>query len=179
MKSRLATFLTTFGLICLILTAFLFWQRITPRRLSFNLKTLPSTEKTFGALEPKTLVIKDLGIELPILPAWVKEGKWEASTKGVSYLSTSPVPGEAGNSILYGHNWSNLLGNLVNIKPGQGIDILFNDGSVKKFVVKITQTVTPEQTGILDPSDDKIITLYTCTGWFDQKRWVVKARLLE
>lgn len=175
MKSRLANLLTTFGLICLVLAAFLCWRRTTPRRLSFNLKTSPPTEKNISPLEPKTLIIKDLGIKLPISPSQVKKGKWEASTKGVSYLSTSPIPGEVGNSILYGHDWPNLLGNLVKIKPGQEVEILFNDGSTEKFTVKITQTVTPEQTNILAPSNDQRITLYTCIGFLDRKRFAVTA----
>ena len=178
MKSRLATLLTAFGLVCLILATFLLWQRTTPRRLSFNIKNSSQSEKNIRALEPKTLVIRDLGIKLPISPARVEKGKWEASTKGVSYLSTSPIPGEMGNSVLYGHNWSNLLGSLVLIKPGQEIEVLFDDGSASKFVVKMTQTVTPEQTGILDPSDDQRITLYTCAGFLDRKRFVVTAILL-
>lgn len=178
MKSHLATFLTAFGLVCLILAAFFFWQRTTPRRLSFKVENRSQNEANLGALEPKTLMIKDLGISLPITPAQVEKGKWEASTKGVSYLSTSPIPGETGNSVLYGHNWSNVLGNLVKIKPGQEVAILFNDGSVKNFMVKMTQTVTPEQTNILDPSDDQRVTLYTCVGFLDRKRFVVTAVLL-
>lgn len=177
MKPRLAAFLTVFGLVCLVLTAFLFWQRTTPRRLSFNLKTPPPTEKAAHTLEPKTLVIRDLGLELPIFPARVEGRKWKASTKGVSFLSTSPIPGKKGNSVLYGHNWPNLLGNLVKIKPGQEMEVWFNDNSIEKFVVKTTQIVTPEQTSILDPSDDKRITLYTCTGFLDRKRFVATATL--
>jgi LPXTG-site transpeptidase (sortase) family protein len=159
-----------------MIASFLFWQRTTPRRLSFNLvEVQPVDNDIDDDLTPQVLIIKDLNIKLPIVPTQVKAGKWEASTKGVSYLSSSPIPGEVGNSIIYGHNWSNLLGNLINIKPNQEVGILFSNGSMEKFVVKFTQTVTPEQIDILDPSDDKRITLYTCTGFLDRQRFVATA----
>lgn len=176
MKKKLPVILTTVGILCLITTSLLFWQRITPRRLSFDIAETQFTVRYVNDdLTPKVLIIKDLDIKLSIVPVQVKAGKWEASKNGVSHLSSSPIPGEIGNSILYGHNWPNLLGNLKNIKPGQEIDIQFKDGSMKKFTVKFTQTVSPEQTDILDPSDDRRITLYTCTGFLDNKRFVVTA----
>jgi len=172
----LPAILTIIGILCLITTSFLFWQRITPTRLSFDItETQLANTNANGDLVPQVLIIENLNIKLPIIPAQVKMGKWEASTNGVSHLSSSPIPGEIGNSIIYGHNWSNLLGNLVNIKPGQKVSILFNDGSVKNFVVKFTQIVTPEQTEILNPSDDKRITLYTCTSFLDHSRFVATA----
>ena len=177
MKSRLAAFSTAFGLFCLTFAAFLFWQRTTPSRLSFDLETSLESEKKVDALGPKVLVIKDLDIRLPISLGEIGKERWGVLTKGVSYLSTSPIPGKIGNSILYGHNWPNLLGNLVNIKPGQEVAVLFNDGSIEKFVIKTTQVVSPKQADILGPSDDRRITLYTCTGFLDRKRFVVVAQL--
>ena len=168
-----------FGIFCLILAAFLYWQRTTPTRLQFDTERIESSSVSSTNLEPSAIIIRDLAIELDIYPASIKSGKWEATSKGVSYLSSTPVPGEIGNSVIYGHNWKSILGNLVKAKPGQAIEILYSDGSMKKFEVKFTQVVTPDQTEILNQTDDVRITLYTCTGFLDTKRFVVTAILSE
>lgn len=175
-----ANLLIYFGLICLILFGFLYWQRNTPKRLQFNLNKidLAQTAKVANK-EPKVLIIKDLGIEQNIYPASIKEGKWEATDKGISFLSSTPVPGEKGNSVIYGHNWKNILGSLMRAKPGQVVEIVYADGSSAKFKIEYTQVVTPDQTQILDQTKDSRITLYTCSGFLDTKRFVVTALLLK
>ncbi|MFH1602246.1 MAG: sortase [Candidatus Shapirobacteria bacterium] len=179
MKFRLSVFLFIFGLVFFIFGVYLFIQRITSKPLNLNLNSSLQDEKDIGGLEPKLLLIKDLGIELPIFPAQITKEKWEdPSSWGVSYISASPVPGEPGNSILYGHNWSNLLGKLVNIKPGQELEVVFNDESVRRFSVRTTQIVSTGTTSILESSDDKRITLYTCVGFLEKKRFVVTAVLV-
>lgn len=170
--------LLCFGFICLIFAGFLYWQRTTPARLKFNIKNVGSgSSQNSIKIQPKVLIIRDLGIELDIYPETINNGKWNATDKGVSYLSSTVVPGEIGNSVIYGHNWKNLLGNLVKVKPGQIVEIIYSNGSLKKFEVKYTQVVTSDQIQILNQSKDRRITLYTCTGFLDIKRFVVTAVL--
>ena len=166
-----------FGIFCLTFAGFLYWQRTTPTRLQFDTGKIESSSVRSTNVEPRALIIADLGIELPIYPASIKNGRWEATGKGVSYLSSTPVPGEVGNSVIYGHNWKSILGNLVKARPGQTIEVLYSDGSRKEFEVKFTQVVTPDQTQILGQTGDNRITLYTCTGFLDSKRFVVTAIL--
>lgn len=178
MKSFFANLLIVFGLILLMAAAYLTWQRYNPKRLSFNVSNL-TTEKVNGQdsrPQAVSILIDDLGIKLPIFPAKLKKGKWEATTKGVSYLLDSPVPGEIGNSILYGHNWPSILGSLPKAKPGQEIVILYSDGTNERFSIKYLQVVTPDQTEILAPTDDSRLTLYTCVGFNDAKRFIVVAK---
>ncbi len=149
---------------------------MTPRRLSFRpapfLKTATVTSENDL---PIGLIIPALGLELPILPARLNGNKWEASDKGVSYLVSSPRPGEVGNSILYGHNWPNLLGSMNLVRPGDAIEIVFADGVRKSFVTNYTSLVNPSETQILAPTRDRRLTLYTCAGFLDSKRFVVTA----
>jgi len=93
-------------------------------------------------------------------------------------LLDSPIPGRIGNSIFYGHNWTSLLGNLVNAKPGQEISIAFGSGEIERFKISYVQVVKPSQTDILNQTNDRRITLYTCTGFLDSKRLVVVANLI-
>jgi len=177
MKRLIGTFLLIAGIVSMSIGVFLYWQRITPQRLSFNIQSIGKTQSQTGKSTPTVLVIQELGISLPVIPSKIQDGKWEATTKGVSYLSSSPPPGEVGNSILYGHNWKNILGNLTRARPGQEVTIFFSDGTKKVFTIAFTQVVSPTQTKILDASADNRVTLYTCTGFLDSKRFVVTAFL--
>jgi len=157
----------------------MFWQRRNPDRLRFDIDNI-KIERAEENIDKKPVLlrIKDLGIELPIYEAEIKDNnKWPTTTEGISYLVSSPIPGEIGNSILYGHNWANLLGNLTKAKPGQIVEIIFSDWSRKIFTIANTQVVSPSQTEILKNSDDTKLTLYTCTGFLDSKRFVVTAKL--
>jgi len=180
MRNLLANLLIILGIGFLLTSAFLTWQRYNPRRLAFDGISeieFSNLENGLGG-EPIVLAISDLEIYLPVVPANSTRGKWETTTKGVSYLTNSVRPGEIGNSIFYGHNWNNLLGNLTLAVPGQVIEIIFSDGSQKRFVVTHTQEVTSSQTQILNNSEDKRMTLYTCSGFLDTKRFVVTAEII-
>lgn len=176
MKSK-SGILTIIGIFCLVILSFLLWERNTPRRLAFKTAEFNNNTSNNKSSYPRVLVIKDLGIELSIFSAKVEKNRWPATTKGVSFLSASSLPGEKGNSILYGHNYPNLLGKLTKVKAGQEIEIVFDNGIKKTFVVEFTQVVTPDQTYILSQTDDARLTLYTCTGFLDTKRFVVTAIL--
>lgn len=174
MKTFTSNFFFLVGVLFWIVTGFLVWQRYTPSRLAFA--TEPSrvvhSQKT---VVPTRLIIDSLSLTLPIVPAVIESGRWPATTDGVSYLTQTPVPGDVGNSVLYGHNFSYLLGSLTQVVPGDTIVIETSDGGAHIFTVDYTQVVTADQTHILDDTADSRITLYTCTGFLDLKRFVVVA----
>lgn len=167
------------GVLLTLLSTALAFQRYSPYRLNFDVSfdQKVAAKKTLTSISlPTRIIIPETTIDLPIIGSTIKDQKWETTSKGVSYLSISPTPGEKGNSIMYGHNWTNLLGPLVNVKPGNEIRIEYADGSVRKFIVQATALVTPDDTSILLPSDEALLTIYTCAGFFDSKRFVVTAR---
>ncbi len=158
--------------------SFLSWERTNPNRIQFDTSKVPlKTSTKRDRLIPVRLTINSAKIDLPIYSAKIHHGQWEDTKDGVSYLDITPAPGEKGNSVLYGHNWPNLLGNLSNVKTGQEIQITLSDGSVRTFIVEFISVVNPDSTYILYPTSDNRITLYTCTGFLDSKRLVVTASL--
>ncbi len=180
MKKTLSSLLIFLGISLFLVGLYKIWERTNPNRLSFELadfKQAENSETQSTQSYPASIKIPSLSIDLLIYPGEVKDGKWESTKKGISHLKTSPIPGDLGNSILYGHNYPNLLGKLMQIKPNSDIYIYFQDGSYKRFVVEYTQEVGPNQVAILDPSNDVRITLYTCTGFFDARRFAVTAFL--
>jgi LPXTG-site transpeptidase (sortase) family protein len=179
MKKIISRILMFLGFFCFIIAFCFLIQRYNPYRLSFS---VPPTNSKISQVKEKNLAvflsIKNLGINnLPIYPSRINGREWETTDKGVSYLTTTPPPGEKGNSILYGHNWSNLLGSLLKAVPGQNIEITFSDKTKKEFVIERIAQVSPNEKNILSPSNDNRITLYTCSGFLDSKRFVVVANL--
>jgi len=151
-------------------------QRNNPSRLAFDYSAAVMTPTTNSSL-PMALSIPSLSLSLAIYPAKIEGTVWQTTKHGLSYLSSSPTPGTKGNSVIYGHNWSGILGNLSKVKVGDAINVIFQDGRERKFNVQFISVVTPDQTQILAPSKDTRLTLYTCTGFLDSKRLVVTALL--
>ena len=172
---KIAYFFIAIGLLSLIFSLILLVQRYNPDRLKFDGK-IPSsniikTENNF----PIAIRIPEIGINLPVVPASINNNKWGTTSKGVSWLIASPIPGELGNSILYGHNWNSLLGDLENAKTGYTVEILYKNSVKRYFQITYIAIVNPNQIHVLSPTDDARLTIYTCTGFLDQKRLVVTA----
>ncbi len=167
----------TIGFCFLVLGGFLVWQRNDPNSLAFFGSDLPITKSASASGEiPLRFSIPAAKINLPMYPALIVGNNWQDTKKGVSFLKTSPMPGQAGNSIIYGHNWNVLLGRLTTVRPGDKIFVSYKD-SIKEFTVRFTATIDPNDTYILKPTTDRRITVYTCTGFLDSKRFVVTATL--
>ncbi|HLE48783.1 MAG TPA: sortase [Patescibacteria group bacterium] len=185
MRKAFANLLILLGLIGFGAFGYLIWERNSSVRLQFNQapevqnSSLISGNVPADFSNPTILRIPSIDSSLPIIPSKIVNNRWESTKKGVSYLETSPVPGEIGNSIIYGHNFPNLLKSLTKVKPDDEIYVDFASGATRKFVVHFTQEVGPYQSSILNPTEDRRITLYTCSGFFDTKRFVVTAILSE
>jgi len=176
----LSKLLVVIGVLIITIASYTYWQRNNPNRLKFNAAAeyvVVEKNTQVQDSDPIGLVIQDLGIRLPIIEANYFEDRWETTSEGVSYLNSTVQPGEIGNSVLYGHNWGSILKNLPKAKPGQTIQIIYADGSTKDFEITYTQEVTPNDTSILKNTKDTRITLYTCSGFLDSKRFVVTALL--
>ena len=175
MKKVVSKLFLLAGLLFISFGFYLVYLRHSPKLLSFEGKKT-SVKYASGSNQPSKITIPSLRLNLPIVPA-ISDGRdWETTHLGVSYLSGSPVPGEQGNSVLYGHNWESLLSKLPQIKTGERIEITMQNGSKKSFVVEYTAVVTPDQTYIIENTSDTRMTLYTCTGFLYSKRFVVVAK---
>lgn len=171
-----------FGTTLIIVSGYLYYLRVQPSRLviqSYAPSALPTPEihEIARLASPTSIEIPKIQIYLPLIPSKIENGKWETTTAGVSYLVSSPIPGQLGNSILYGHNWTSILGKLPQVRPGDEIIIRYDNQTSKTFVIDTTAVISPTQIGILDQTDDRRITIYTCTGFLDTKRFVAVALL--
>lgn len=166
MKPFISSICSCIG-ICLLTGAFLLFLQI--HRPVYSQIRVPVSHV------PVRLSIPHLGIDTMIFPGKITHKTWEMTKQGVSYLVSSPLPGEKGNSILYGHNFPSILGNLPQAKTGETVTIIFGDGKRKEFTIVYTAIISPEQIHILSNTSDRRLTIFTCTGWLDSQRFVVVA----
>lgn len=180
MKKLLSWLLILQSFSLLIVGLYQVYLHETPTVLSFNnysyAKPVAKTTDTEKSA-PIRIAIPAVGINLPIFISAVVNNVWQTTDLGASYLTSSPLPGNKGNSIVYAHNWESLFGPLQNAKVGQEVIITYPNGTKKTFVIAYTSIVSPDQSTILAPSNDERITLYTCTGLFDSHRFVAVALL--
>lgn len=126
--------------------------------------------KTF----PKELEIKNRGIKVSVAEGSIKNGVWELNQTNAFHLDNSGFPGAGGNMVIYAHNTKNLFANLKNVKVDDEVAIKNDLGFTTVYKVTSVQTVKPTEVSVLNPTTDETITVYTCTGFLDSQRFVVK-----
>ncbi|KKU03462.1 MAG: Peptidase C60, sortase A and B [Microgenomates group bacterium GW2011_GWC1_47_20] len=146
--------------------------------LSF--KTTPrETVKTVRSSPPAELKIPNAKIDLRLDGGIIENGIWQISAKGGSYLVTGAYPGEGGNIIIYGHNKWNILGRLKTVTKGQAIILVTQEGKEHKYQVENVMVVSPNEIEVVEPRNNEILTIYTCTGFLDRLRFVVVATPID
>lgn len=170
MKNILSKCLIIVGLIFILFGAGLYIQTIIPTSID-PLDAKESVDNKY----PIAITINSISVNLPIIPASRSNGKFETTKNGVTYLTDSVLPSQTGNSVFYGHNWSNLLGNLKNVKRGDIIELKYVGGEVKTFTVDLITESLAKYAKVSLESDQKVMTLYTCSGFLDSKRIIVTA----
>lgn len=167
-------------LLILIGAALIFMASTSSLNLDWKHPFLPKKTELINQIsqplpKPQTLYIPKLSRTLQISEGTVLGNRWTISPTGVSYLATSAAPG-SGNSVIYGHNLANILGDLYLVQNGDPIYVVLSTGNIVKYQVFEQKEVTPETVGILDPSEDSLLTVYTCSGFLDTARFVVVAK---
>ena len=174
MKNFLSRLFICAGILFLISSFYLLYLRHSSHPLTF--KEYPTKVVALSIETPNTIHIPSINVHLPIVPAVADKNKWETTEKGVSYLLSTPLPGDKGNSVMYGHNWTSLLKNLPQVRTGERVYVIMKDGTKREFKIEYTATVNADQTYIIDNTPDTRITIYTCVGFLDSKRFVVVAK---
>lgn len=144
-----------------------------PQSLSFG-----SEEQIQGELQtenPTRVAIQKIAIDLPVKETTINNSDWEINPNGASHLDISADPGTSGNIIIYDHNTWNHFGKITQLKNGDLIEIRTDSGKIFNYKVYKTIVVDPSDVHVLKEYQDQSLTLYTCTGFLDSKRFVVKA----
>jgi len=124
---------------------------------------------------PVKIEIPSVGISQTVYEALIKNGVWQTSDAGATHLMVSAVPGQKGNIIIYGHNKQSIFGQLKQVRTGNSIIITTDSGNKYYYKVGNINTVTPDNLDPVKPTASEILTVYTCTGFLDSKRLVIRA----
>jgi LPXTG-site transpeptidase (sortase) family protein len=144
-------------------------QTKNPIIISSKLLSSVKTQNT-----PVRILIPNVNIDLPIVSAKVIDGYWELSETTASYGLGSGLPGENGNTVIFAHARDGLFYNLKDVKIGDIVYVFSKNMWFRYKVNKIT-AVYPNQTDVINPTKTQVLTLYTCTGFDDEKRLIVQA----
>ena len=145
------------------------------RILSFT-KTPQEAKVVLKEELPVEIDIPSIGISLPIDVGAIKDGVWQISYNHPTFLDTSAAPGSGGNTVIYGHNKNNIFGPIRWLNVGASIEIKGSDGKTYYYKVIKTDTVNPDNLEYVMPKNEEVLTIYTCTGFLDSKRFMVIAK---
>ena len=174
-KIRINFFKNLLGILLVIL-GFLFLYKVPIPQ-----KTLSSEEPikmsfTAGEKEstPQRILIPTQDIDLSVTFSKIKSGYWEISETTASHGEGSANPGERGNIVIFAHARVGLFYNLRDIKKDD-IVYVFTKSRWYRYKVSEIKAVYPNQVETIAPQNHEVLTLFTCSGFFDEKRLIVKA----
>jgi hypothetical protein len=145
------------------------------------------------AVVPTTEVIEPQKPQLETMPVWMRiptlsvDAEIQAtdpnfdytmeivpSASILSWLRTSPIPGNDGNALIAGHNkWGGKRGQLIDLDTlsiGDEMEVEYEDGTCLKFMLEsvfVYALATGPADLILDMEGDARVTLITCKEPFN------------
>jgi LPXTG-site transpeptidase (sortase) family protein len=144
-------------------------QDKNPIQINSGLYSNKKSENT-----PVRILIPKINIDLPITEAKIINGYWELSENSASYGLGSGYPGTPSNTVIFAHAKQGLFYNLKNVKVGEMIYV-FTKNKWHGYKVSKIDAVFPNQKEVIMPTKKETLTLYTCTGFYDEKRLIVTA----
>lgn len=144
------------------------------RALTLSDALLASYTRSHEGALPVNITVGD-SINVPIVEAGKIGNTWTISASAANHVANSSIPGNIGNTIVFAHNTDDLFGPLDKVKQGDPVAIRLNDGSLHRYTVTSIAWVTTGHTELLMPVNHEALTLYTCGGFFDSLRIVVRA----
>lgn len=143
--------------------------------LPFANRSIQSSIKTGTQLPPTGIILPGNNALIAIEAGNLEGNSWQLFSDHAGWLSSSGTPGK-GTVILYAHNSPRLFGQLQHVAENEIVVVFQNE---KRSLYKITGkvSVSPRSVDAVFAKKDDLI-LYTCDGYFDEKRLVVYAQLI-
>lgn len=164
------------GIFCMVVSG-LHWRfKWHSLALDQNLLAQYASHEMAGAQQRPVHIEIPWFVDVSISQQVLIQDKWTISETEASHLANSARPGEAGNIIIYGHNTRKILGNIRALKGGEIVTLTSADETQHQYRVTKIIEVNPTQVEYLLPTSEETLTLYTCSGFMDQKRFIVQAK---
>jgi hypothetical protein len=101
---------------------------------------------------------------------------WVTDDRHLTYIRDSGRPTEDRPLVLYGHNTRSLLGNIRVLTGNENITLTTTDGHQYLYLIEKIKEVSPDDTAFLNSVQGDRLVMYTCSGFWDSKRFIVVAR---
>ncbi len=159
------------------LSCLMLWPKIRDCKLSRSLAEIQPTTVQPNFFPPSKIIINKIKLDLAIERGGIENDEWVLFNDKASFLSTSGLPGEGYNTIIYAHNKYKLFANLKKLAIGDKIEII--DAKDNSFIYKVNSINRVESDLVRAIKSDLVdtLTLFTCDGSLDQYRLVVQAKL--
>lgn len=158
----------------LLILIFLGWRYHQVRILSFNARELSKVETS--GIVPVYIKAYPVGVDVEVEEATINNGVWAIHPDSVSHLNTSAGIGDTGNIIMYGHNKDSVLGPIRYTQVGQKIEIKGSDNKDYNYEIIKIDVVSPDNLEYIKDTETETLTIYTCVGFLDSKRFIVVAK---
>ncbi|HVZ67395.1 MAG TPA: sortase [Patescibacteria group bacterium] len=165
------------GLFFVLLGFFLLYKIPTIPQKKTNNEPIKAS-KTFNqgkeTSNVKRILISSVDIDLPVEPAKIVDGYWETSDTTASHGEGSLNPGQGGNVVIFAHARMGLFYPLKDVKKGDIVYVLTTN-KWYRYKISSVSSVLPNDVTVVAPTKKEVLTLFTCSGFFDEKRLIVKA----
>jgi len=169
----------TSGLVILSIASLgLIYDTLYPPQLSFATPPAPHTLSSDQQQGPTRITIPSLAIVQPIVPGIISNNIWSISDNTANHLATSAQPGQGGNIIIYGHDDNDLFGPLKLAKKGQIITLTDHNEKEHRYQIETLATTHPTDVSWIQPTNRELLTVYTCTGFANSRRFIIQAQPL-
>lgn len=166
-------FLGLIGIFLILVPRYVAYRQ---RILSFTKVPSPAITEKEGYSKPVRIQIPSIDVNEKVEEGQIVNGVWQISQENASYLLTSSRPGEGGNVVIYGHNKGSIFGPLLTARKGDIIKVETETGSAFEYQIEEVLNVKPDQIEVVLPTEDEVLTVYTCTGFLDTSRLIIKAK---
>lgn len=146
---------------------------ISPSRTVSSAPIIMDPDSVATGPEPK-LIIPKINVEIPVVydePSVEEEAIQNALERGVVHYANTPLPGELGNGVIFGHSSNNILNKgkykfaFVLLKRLEIGDTFIVQKDSKRYVYRVFEkkVVPPTDMSVLDKtSKPATFTLITC-----------------
>lgn len=124
---------------------------------------------------PQRVIIPDLKIDLVVKTSRIIKGYWEVFANSAGWGEGSGLPGKPGNQVIFAHARVGLFLPLKEVKVGMKVYVL-TDNEWFSYEIREIKEVLPNQIEVIAPTEDETLTLYTCSGFADEKRLIAIAK---
>lgn len=131
---------------------------------------------------PTKITLERLTIDLAVAPGYynAKDKSWTLTGDKAHFATLSqPTNNSRGNTLIYGHNNKQVFGALSNVRAGDRVRILTDNGHIFVYEFVSAYTTNPEDSSIFNYQGSPTLTLQTCSGIWSQNRTLFSFRLVE